>query len=135
MKKNHLDIENPRKKIREMADEEKITGIQLQLERSNKKIRSSRAKRISDGLVRAQQNYVNTKANEVANLENKLEAMMDLSADNQTTSMNIIGPDFNQEDFIEELNKAAKDLKMARLKLSVAEELQKEYFTANQTRD
>lgn len=109
----------------------KITTFEQKLRRSNSKIRAERAGRISNSLVRAQRSFVDQLENKVDALTNKLEAMMDLSADNQTTSMNVVSPNFSADDFVADLNATEKELEMQQLRLKIAKRTTKKWFTAN----
>lgn len=103
-------------------------NFQKQLSRSNSKIREDRAKRIAEAARDAQLKLVMDLKAQKRKLENELDGMTDLSSDNQTTSMNVISPNWDADQFMSQIQKLKTDIKMIDIKIQIAEETTKEWF-------
>ena len=99
-----------------------------QLKRGNSKIRTDRAVRIGNKVANAHSRMVMDLEEKVANKEDELEAMMDLSTDNQTTSLNVVSPDFDASKFVERVNILKTDIRLLKINLEIAQETTKEWF-------
>ena len=96
--------------------ENNVTSFIEILKRSNSTIKADRANRIG---VAAQMSYteaLNKMQKELFEIENKLEEMTDLSADNRTTSMNSIR-ELKTDDFVEERKKLRWDKRILEAKI------------------
>lgn len=108
----------------------KKSKFEAQLVRDNKTIRADRGKRIAESLADAQARLIMDIKGEKRKREDALAAMTDLTSDNQTTSMNVISPNFNADTFVREMNKLQVEIKKLDEQLSVAESTNKDWFLA-----
>jgi hypothetical protein len=99
------------------------------LARDNKQIRADRAIRISEGVADAQTRLVMDIRGQVRTKEDELAAMTDLSTDNTNTTLNVISPNFNANDFVAKINTLKTEIKMLNIKLEIAEETTQEWFS------
>lgn len=104
------------------------TNFVSQLKRSNSKIRSDRAVRIGNKVSNAHARMCMDLEEKVAGMEDQLEAMMDLSTDNQTTSLNVVSPNFDASEFVSKVNDLKVKIKIVKEKLEIAQETTKEWF-------
>lgn len=111
-----------------MAVAKKTSAFVEQLKRGNAKIRADRAERIGNKVSRAQTKLISDLEDERDSKQDELDAMMDLSSDNQKTSLNVISKDFDAYAFVNQINKLKTDIKMLEIKLTVAQETSKEWF-------
>ena len=111
-----------------MATKNKVSRFEAQLVRTNKQIKGDRAKRINGTVADAQMVLIMGIRGKVREKENELDAMMDLSTDNQTTTMNVISPKFDAKEYVERINKLKVEIKMLSIELSIAEETYAEWF-------
>ena len=100
------------------------------LKRDNKKIRADRALRIGKKVANAQSKMIMAIEDDISNAEDRIEAMMDLSADNKSTSMNIVSPNFSGEEFVQEFQTLNVKLKLNKEKLAIAQATLEEWFQA-----
>lgn len=112
-----------------MAEAKKESKFVAQLKRSNSKIRVDRARRIGTMVSNSHARLVMDLEEKIAKKEDELEAMMDLSTDNQTTSLNVISPNFDAAAFVEKVNNIKVDLRLLKIKLEIAQETTKEWFS------
>lgn len=101
-----------------------------QLKRSNSKIRADRANRIGESVADAQEKLIMDIKAEIRNKYNRLDNLIDLSADNRTTSMNVVSDDFSADAFVKEINKLKVEIQLAEVKLKIAQETKDEWFAA-----
>ena len=114
-----------------MATKVKVSKFEAQLKRTNKQIKADRANRINSSLADAQTALIIGIRSKVRSLENQISSMLDLTADNQTTSMNVISQNFDPKEFVEKLNKLKLDHKMESIELKLAEETYVEWFDSS----
>lgn len=98
------------------------------LKRSNSKIREDRADRIADSVSDAQEKLIMDIKSNIRNKQNKLDNMLDLSADNRSTTMNVISDSFDPDDFVREINKLKTEIQLEEVKLKIAQETKKAWF-------
>ncbi len=98
------------------------------LSRDNSAIRDDRAKRISESVADAQDTLIRNIKDKIRKAEGELDSMLDLSSDNQTTSMNVISPTFNADTFVIRINELKVQISLETLKLGIAQETKKEWF-------
>ena len=118
-------VERPDQGTKKEAEQTMFAGI---LSRNNDKIRDDRAGRISEACSDAAIAVVQAKKKVVRGLCNEIDAMMDLSADNQNTSLNVISPDFDADEYVGKLTQLNIDLEIAKQELDVAQVTTKKYF-------
>lgn len=106
----------------------KNTKFVNQLKRTNSKIQADRAQRIGKSVSNAQTRLVMDLEEKVNKKQDELDAMMDLSTDNVSTSLNVISPDFNAKEFVEKINSIQVELNLLNIKLSIAQKTQAEWF-------
>lgn len=106
----------------------KGTKFASQLRRDNSAIRADRAERIAEAVADAQAKLIMGLKDSVRKSQNELDAMMDLSADNQTTSMNVISADFDADAFVQRINQLKTNIAVKSEELEIALETQKEWF-------
>lgn len=99
-----------------------------QLKRSNKAIRADRAKRIGTKVSNAHSRMCMKLQEDISNMEDEIDAMTDLSTDNQSTSMNVISTNFNADEYVERLNTLKVKIKIAKEKLEIAQDTTSELF-------
>lgn len=99
-----------------------------QLKRSNSKIRIDRARRIGDSVSDAQEKLLMDIKGNIRKMEDKLDTMMDLSADNRTTTNNVISSDFCADSFVREINDLKTKIRLESIKLEIAQETKEEWF-------
>ena len=99
-----------------------------QLSRGNKQIKIDRARRIGEACSDAQVKLVMDVKSKIRNKQNRLDEMTDLSADNQSTTTNLISKSFNADDFVKEINDLKVDIANLEVELEVAEETSNEWF-------
>lgn len=97
------------------------------LQRSNAKIRDDRAIRIGNKVDRAQTKLISSIQDQIDTMTDKLEAMQDLSTDNKNTSLNVVSPDFNADQFVTEINSLKTEIKLKGIELEIAESTQEEW--------
>jgi len=107
----------------------KNTNFVNQLKRGNAKIRTDRAQRIGKKVSNAHQRMCMDLEEKVANKEEELEAMMDLSTDNRNTSLNVVSPDFDAEAFVNKVNDLKVEIKLLKVKQEVSGETTEEWFS------
>ena len=100
-----------------------------QLSRSNKAIKIDRARRIGEACSDAQIKLVMDIKSKIRTKNNRLDEMTDLSADNQSTTTNVISKNFSADDFVKEINDLKVDLANLEVELEVAEETSNEWFS------
>lgn len=105
------------------------TKFATTLARDNKQIRADRAVRISEGVADAQARLVMDIRGQIRGKEDELSAMTDLSTDNTNTTLNVISPSFNANDFVGKINTLKTEIKMLNIKLEIAEETTQEWFS------
>lgn len=110
------------------ATETKVSKFEAQLTRSNKQISKDRAKRIKDAVNDEQLKLIMDLKAQIRNDENKLDAMMDLSTSNETTSINVISPNFDASAFVRTINDLKQRIAIASEKLAIAEGTLNEWF-------
>ena len=103
------------------------------LQRSNSKIRDDRAVRIGNKVDRAQVKLISGIQDGIDSMTDQLEAMQDLSTDNQNTSLNVISPKFDADAFCTEINKLKTEIKLQKLELEIAEETLEEWRKGGET--
>jgi len=102
----------------------------IQLSRGNKQIKIDRARRVGASCADAQTKLVMDIKSKIRNKQDRLDEMTDLSADNQSTTNNLISKGFNADDFVKEINDIKIELANLEVELEVAEETTAEWFTA-----
>ena len=107
---------------------EKMSKFEEILKRENSSIKDERAKRISKSVANAQKALVMELEQQVMDLEDKLEAMTDLSTDNQSTTLNRI-EDFNASNFVKAYHKIKMEIALAKIQLDKAQESLTQIFS------
>ena len=107
---------------------EKNSNFVAQLKRSNSKIRADRAQRIGAKVANAQSRMIMDIEEGISNKQDKLDAMMDLSTDNTSTSLNVVSPDFDANSFVTNINKLKTEIRLEQIKLEIAQDTTKEWF-------
>ena len=106
----------------------KTSKFVSQLKRTNSKIRADRAQRIGKTVANAQSRLIMDLEETIGKKEDELEAMMDLSSDNQVTSLNVISPEFDASAFVKKINKLQTEIRLKKIELEIAQETTKEWF-------
>ena len=101
-----------------------------QLSRENKQIKIDRARRIGEACSDAQLKLVMDIKSCIRYKQNRLDELTDLSADNQSTTTNLISKNFDADAFVREINDIKIAIANLEVELEVAEETSKEWFTA-----
>jgi hypothetical protein len=99
-----------------------------QLSRENKQIKIDRARRIGEACSDAQMKLVMDVKSKIRSKQNRLDEMTDLSADNQSTTTNLISKNFDADAFVLEINNLKVDIANLEVELEVAEETSNEWF-------
>ena len=99
-----------------------------QLSRENKQIKIDRARRIGEACSDAQMKLVMDIKSRIRSKQNRLDEMTDLSADNQSTTTNLISKNFDADAFVLEINNLKVDIASLEVELEVAEETSSEWF-------
>ena len=99
------------------------------LKRTNSKIRNDRAVRIGTKVANAQDMLIMKLEEKIMSYQDQLDAMMDLSTDNQTTSMNIVSQDFNPGQYVEKINSLKTEIELIGVELKIAKETRKDLFS------
>jgi hypothetical protein len=107
---------------------ERVSRFEEILSRSNADIRKDRAKRITSSVVDAQAKFIMELNSKIRKKENKLDSLLDLSTNNQTTSMNVVHPDFVAEDYVNRINSLVLEIELKKQELTVALEVQEDLF-------
>ena len=113
---------------KEATEKIEISKFEAQLTRSNAQISKDRAKRIKEAVHDEQLKLIMDLKAEIRNNENKLDAMMDLSTSNETTSINVISPNFDPAAFVRTINELKQKIAIASEKLAIAESTLNEWF-------
>lgn len=108
--------------------EKKQSMFVQQLSRSNSKIRTDRAERIGRTVANAHSKLIMDLEESIDQAENELEAMRDLSSDNQTTSMNVISPNFDANAYVTKIQNLSVEIVLMKEKLKIAKTTEKEWF-------
>ena len=111
-----------------MSKVEKETKFVSQLKRSNSKIRADRAIRIGNKVANSHARMCMDLEEKIASMEDELDAMMDLSTDNQVTSLNVISPKFDANEFVNKVNELKVKIRITKEKLEIAQETSKDWF-------
>jgi hypothetical protein len=110
------------------ASTKSVSKFAEQLSRDNSSIRDDRAKRISESVADAQDTLIRSIKDRIRKAEGELDSMLDLSSDNQTTSMNVISPSFNADTFVTRINDLKVQISLDNIKLQIALETKEEWF-------
>lgn len=106
----------------------RVSRFEEILSRSNADIRKDRAKRITSSVVDAQAKFIMELNSKIRKKENELDSLLDLSTSNQNTSMNVVHPDFNAEDYVNRINSLVLEIELQKQELVVALEVQEDLF-------
>lgn len=98
------------------------------LSRSNSSIREDRARRIADAVSDAQDKIIMDLNAEIRKKQNELDSMMDLSTSNVSTSMNVISPDFDAENYVRKINSLHVEIQLKSMELQIAKEVKADLF-------
>jgi hypothetical protein len=118
----------PRAKAPAAEVQVRVSRFEEILSRSNADIRKDRAKRITSSVVDAQQKFIMDLNSTIRKKENELDSLLDLSTSNENTSMNVIHPNFNPEDYVQKINTLVLDIELKKQELVVALEVQEDLF-------
>lgn len=106
----------------------KTNAFQAQLTRSNGDISAARAKRIGIAVEDEMTTSIAKRRSKLLKSENQIEAMTDLSTDNQNTSLNVISPQFDPTDFANKLIELEIEKTQLELELEVAITVKERWF-------
>lgn len=118
----------PRAKAPVVEVKERVSRFEEILSRSNADIRKDRAKRITSSVVDAQAKFIMELNSKIRKQENELDSLLDLSTSNQNTSMNVVHPDFDAEEYVQRINALVLDIELQKQALVVALEVQEDLF-------
>jgi hypothetical protein len=118
----------PRAKAPAAEVKERVSRFEEILSRSNADIRKDRAKRITSSVVDAQAKFIMELNSKIRKKENELDSLLDLSTSNQTTSMNVVHPDFVAEEYVQRINSLVLEIELKKQELTVALEVQEDLF-------
>lgn len=118
----------PRKTTEAATTEVRVSKLADILARSNSSIREDRARRIAEAVSDAQDKIIMDLNAEIRKRENELDSLMDLSTSNLATSLNVISPDFDAEQYIRRINQLHIDIELKRQELEIAKEVKADLF-------
>jgi hypothetical protein len=97
--------------------------------RNGDQIIGDRAKRVAKLAEAAQQNLIREKEKQIMELEDRLEAMLDMSPDNRFSLK--IGETFDADAFVKQFNEISIKLELHRRELDIMTDIQDELFSVD----